>query len=472
MTVNSPKQQERKPSVTLSAGVFLMIMTVMLGGVLLLKADIHALLLVCVAIGGVASYFAGFNFSDITEGIKNSISKATTAFMIFILIGATIGTWILAGTVPSLIVYGLDWLNPGYFLPLVLVICAVTSTATGTSWGTVGTVGLAVMGMGESMGIPAPVVAGAVVSGAFFGDKMSPVSDTTNLSAATAEADLYDHIKNMSFTTVPSFALALVLYFFMGLPYGDAVTVDSAKVELIRTTLEGAFHINPIALLPLVVVLVLNILKVPAVPAMGVGVLLGLLVAVFDQGATFTEALKAVNEGYTIKSGNEMIDKLLVRGGIQNMMWTFSLSFIAICLGGVLETGRFLEVLVAKITERVRSVRHYGLMVISSCFLGNVAMGEIYLSIIVNAGLYKKSFEEKGLRNSMLSRYLEEGATLTGGLIPWTTAGAFISVTLGVDSFSYAPYAFLNLINPVLSIMLTYFGIFVFKKVTKEAETA
>ncbi len=332
--------------------------------------------------------------------------------------------------------------------------------ASGTSWGTAGTIGIALMGMGVGLGIPAPIVAGMVVSGAFFGDKMSPISDTTNLSAVSSDANLYDHIKAMSYTTVPAYLISLVLFTILGFQYANG-TGNPADIVTIQETLVANFNLSPIVILPMVVLFALNLKKVPAVPAMIIGAATAIVVAMAMQGTSLSEALTAVNYGYGKATGVDLVDNLLLRGGIQRMMWTFSLSFIALCLGGVLEKVGYLRALIIGFIGKIKSVGGLVTTVILSTILGNAAMGEIYLGIILNGNLYKDEFKKRGLKSSMLSRLLEEGGTLTGALIPWTTAGAFMATTLGVSTMELAPYAFLNYINPILSIVLSFMGIFV-----------
>ncbi len=456
----SNESKFKAPSVGLSAFVFLSIVAILIFGIMVLHVDIHVLLIMGLIVTSIVSFTLGYSFEDLVDGMKHSISRAMTAMLIFILIGAIIGTWITAGTVPALIYYGLKFLNPQFFLPIGLILCSLTSMATGTSWGTAGTIGIALMGMGVGLGIPAPMVAGMVVSGAFFGDKMSPISDTTNLSAVSAGADLYDHIKAMSFTTVPSYIIALILYTVLGLKFANGAG-NPEDIMIIQNTLETSFNLNPIVILPMVVLFGLNLKKVPAVPAMIIGAFTAIVVAVIFQGTSWSDALTAVNYGYGNASGVPLVDNLLLRGGIQRMMWTFSLSFIALSLGGVLEKVGYLRALIAGVLVRVKSIGGLVLTVMCTTFLGNAAMGEIYLGIILNGSLYQDAFKERGLKPQMLSRLLEEGGTLTGPLIPWTTAGAFMATTLGVSTMELVPFAFLNLINPILSIVLSYLGIFI-----------
>jgi len=464
--MNTNKKND--PSFIVSLLVFLSIVGILISGIFLLKVDIHVLLILGLCITCLISLKYGYSFDELVKGMEKSISRAMTALLIFILIGTIIGSWISAGTVPALIYYGLNILTPRLFLPIGLILCSLTSLSTGTSWGTAGTIGIALMGMGVGLGIPAPIVAGMVISGAFFGDKMSPISDTTNLAAVSAGANLYNHIRAMTYTTIPSYLLALIIYTFIGFRYANG-TGNTADIELIQGTLSANFNLNPIVILPMIILFTLNIFRFPAVPAMIIGTLSGVIVAIIFQGINIGEALTAINYGYTNQTGIALVDNLLVRGGIQNMMWTFSLSFIALCLGGVLELVGYLKVLIKGILSKVKNVGSLVTLVIGTTLLGNASMGEIYLGIILNGTLYKEAFKERDLRPEMLSRLLEEGGTLTGALIPWTTAGAFMASTLGVPVVEYGRYAFLNIINPLLSIILSFMGIFILKtKKTKQ----
>ncbi|MGL5749240.1 MAG: Na+/H+ antiporter NhaC [Paraclostridium sp.] len=442
--------------------VFLSIITTLVLGVGILKIDLHVVLLISLFITITYTLFKGYTWEKIKTGMRLSITRAYDAMLLFILIGATIGVWMLSGTIPSLIYYGLDILSPSIFLPAGLILCSLTSMATGTSWGTVSTVGIALIGIGDSLGIPSPLTAGMIVSGAFFGDKVSPMSDTTNLAAASTDTNLYDHIGSMLYTTIPSYILALIIYTIIGFKYANN-NIDYSQVMLIQDTLSSNFNISIITLIPMITVIILSILRKPAIISMAMGVITGVLVAIVLQDNDITIALMTINGGYNTPTGIEIVDKLILRGGIQSMMSTFSLAFIALSLGGVLDEIGYLKVLVEKIINKINSVGRLVLITISSCVLSNAIMGEAYLSLILNANLYKEVYKDKNLKSSMLSRTLEEGATLTTGLIPWTTAGAFISATLGINSLQYAPFAFFNLLNPIISIGFAYLGIFVIR---------
>ena len=406
----------RRPSFMAALLTFLSIVAILIIGIFALHVDLHILLILGIIVTALVAKKIGYKWEEIQAAMGHGVSRAMIGMFIFIAIGMLIGSWIQAGTVPALIYYGLDLLSPRWFLPAGLLICSITSLATGTSWGTAGTVGLALMGIGVSMGIPAPLVAGMVVSGAFFGDKMSPVSDTTNLAAISAETRLYDHIGAMMYSQLPALVIALVLYTLIGFKYAGG-TIDAAQITEIQQTIAGTFNVSVWLLIPIVVLLTLSIMKVPAIPAMMAGVFTASILSMLTQGSSPADVLTAINYGFSSDTGVVAVDKLLNRGGIQSMMWTFSLSFIALALGGALDELHFLEVLIEKMIAKIKRAASLTTVTIISSILSNAAMGEAYLSIILNGRLYGKAFDEKGLQRRMLSRSLEEGATMTTGII-------------------------------------------------------
>lgn len=464
MAKNRVKHQ---PSFKLSLFVILTIMSILVFGIVVFDIDIHSLLLIAISFITIVSFRLGYTFDDLTDAMRQSIYDIMPALMIFIMIGVLIGSWIISGTVPTIIYYGLKLIRPNLFLPIGLILCSITSLAIGTSWGAVGTVGIALMGMGGGLGIPPAMTAGMIVSGAYFGDKMSPISDTTNLASASVGANLYDHIKAMTYTTFPSYVIVLLLFTLMGMKYSGA-NVNISEINTILETLESSFNINILIMLPMIILFVLNIKRVPAVPAMMIGAFSAMVIAFIFQGEPIKEILLSLNYGYTNESGVELVDKLLNRGGIQSMMWTFSLTFIAISLGSILEKVGYLKALIRNSIEKINNPGLLSMFIIFSTTLGSALMGELFLSIILNANLYKDEFKKKGYKPEMLSRLLEEGGTLTHVFIPWTTGAAFISSTLGVSTFAYAPYALLNYINPILSIVLSFLGIYVLKEGEKD----
>jgi len=435
----------------------------MLVGIVLYHIPIQVLLILALILTALVSYKYGYSTVEMVEGMQSSFSRAMIAMVIFILIGCIIGAWMHSGTVPALIYYGLKLLNPKYFLPLGLIICSLTSLSIGTSWGTAGTVGLALMGIGTGLGFPAPMIAGMVISGAFFGDKMSPLSDTNNLASAAAESNIYRHILGMLYTTVPAYIICLCLYTVLGFTYATHSSVNMAEVLHIQAVLAGRFNLTPFVLLPMGLLVILMIAKVHPIPAMCCATFFGTIIDVTFQRSDIGSALGAIYSGYTQATGFKLVDAILIRGGIQSMMSTFSLAFLALCLGGVLEKVGYVTVLIERAIERIRSDKYMVPLVIGTTFLSNIAMGTNYMSIILNGGAYRKAFDDAGLQRRLLSRLLEEGGTQTAALVPWSTAGAFMAGTLGVATFSYVPYSFLNWVNPILSIVLACFGIFVFR---------
>lgn len=440
--------------------VFGIAIAFLLFGVVVLEYDIHIILLIDLAFICLMSATLGYSFDDLVECMKKTLGQSMSAMIIFIFIGIIVASWIFSGTVPTLIYYGLQYLTPKFFLPLGLILCSVVSLSIGTSWGTLGTMGLAMMGIGAGMGIPAPLTAGMVISGSFFGDKMSPMSDTTNLAPAASGTTLYEHINAMWQTTIPAYIITLVLFTIIGLSYqsGD---VDQSTIALFSETLAGRFVIHPVLLVPVVVLLALNLLHFPAIPGMVLGSLLAVILACVVQGTPLKEVILGLNYGYVEPTGVELVDTLLLRGGVQGMMYTFSLSCIAISFGGVLEQVGYLHKIIEVVVSRVKSDRLMVPLVIASTTLGNVSMGEVYLSIVVNGNLYREAFQERGIRLNMLSRLLEEGGTLTQVFVPWSTSGVFIAATLGVTAGEYWKFALFNYINPLLSIVLALFGVFI-----------
>jgi NhaC family Na+:H+ antiporter len=374
-----------------------------------------------------------------------------------------------SGTIASLLYYGLDLLNPSIFLAAGLIVCSFMSVATGTSWGTVGTIGVVLIGIGDAMGISLPLVVGMVVSGATFGDKLSPISDTTNLAAMSAGTNLYRHIGSMLYTTLPTFIIVLIIYSVWGLQYGDNV-FPKEHIDKIRAALADTYQLNGwVTLLPLLLMLGLSIKRYAAEISMSCSIALAMLIAVTYQGKDGVEVINTLWLNSAGTTGIENIDALLGRGGIYNMAWTLLLSIMALALGGILHHTGLLRVLLVHVIARIQRISTLIATTIVAGLVGNMAMGEAYISIILNCQLFKGVYHEKGVDRAVLSRSVEEGSTLTTGLIPWTTAGTFYVATLGVPTLEYAPYALLNLLNPLVSIAMAVFGIGLLRGMDKSA---
>ena len=458
---------QREPGFPQSLVCFGGVIAIVIVGLLRFGIDLHSLLIIAVIWTAGHAFSLGLRFAAIKMAMSGGIEKGLGAIYIFILIGVLVAALSAAGTVPSLIYYGVDLLDSSIFLPAGLILCSVMSLATGTAWGTIGTIGVVLMGLGEALGIPLPLVAGMVVSGASFGDQMSPVSDTTNLAAMSAETDLYAHIRSMLYTTVPSYVLALVAFTAVGLNYADQ-SLDVQNLVVLKDALAGEFVIGVSALLPLAVLLVLSVRRVAAEPSMLASVGVAVILAVAVQGRGVVDVVNSLNTGYVSNTGLEQIDTLLTRGGVQSMMWTLSLALIALALGGLLDRAGFVHVLLRGLLARITRSATLMTTTIASGIVANMSMGEGYLSIIFGGQIFKKSYEADGLERHLLSRCLEEGATLSTSLIPWTTSGAFCMGALGMSALDYAPWAFFNYITPLMSIILAYMGFGIFRKVVSE----
>jgi len=439
------------------------VIVIVISGLLWLGISLHSLLVIALVWVAGHSYWLGFSYKSIKSSMISGIEKGLGAIFIFFLIGILVAALIESGTIGALIYYGLDLLHPSFFLPAGLVLCSLMSLATGTAWGTIATIGVVLMGLGQALGIPLPLVAGMVVSGASFGDKMSPVSDTTNLAAMSADTDLYSHIKSMMYTTVPTYIICLIIFTFLGF-YFTAQAMSEQELSTLSGLLEVEFAISPLTLLPLFVLLALSINRTPAEASMLASVAAALVLAILTQDRNITEVLNSLHTGYVSDTGLEQLDTLLSRGGIMSMMWTMSLALIALSLGGILDCAGFVRVLLRGILERIERAASLMTATISAGIVANMSMGEGYLSIIFGGQIFKESYEESGLEKHMLSRCLEEGATLSTSLIPWTTSGAFITGVLGMSPLEFAPWTFFNYINPLLSIGLAYLGFGIFRK--------
>ncbi len=422
------------------------------------EGDAHIPILAATVFAALVAVRAGYKWEDIEKGIIESIQMSMQAILILAIIGSLIGTWILSGTVPSMIYYGLQILSPGIFLIATCLICAIVSLSTGSSWTTAGTVGIALLGIGGGLGMPLPLVAGAIISGAYVGDKMSPLSDTTNLAPAMAGADLFDHIKHMALTTGPSLVISLILYGILGMRYAGQ-ELNVGEITELLTTLNQNFNISPWLLIPPILVIIIVVLKVPAIPGLIGGVVLGGLFSAFFQGAGMSAIIDAAHYGFVSETGIVAVDELLTRGGLDSMMWTISLILIAMSFGGILEKTGMLEAIAEKILSLVQSTGSLVLATVFTCIFTNFVAGDQYLSIVIPGRMYKPMYDQKGLHPKNLSRVLEDAGTLTSALVPWNTCGAFMYSTLGIYPFAYLPYAFLNLLNPLISIVYGYTGI-------------
>jgi len=436
-------------------GVFLLISF----GLFVYGASIHAIIFLALVWVSLQARWLGHSFTNIRHMMDEGITKALPAIYIFLLIGMIIASFMQSGTIASLLYYGIGLLSPTIFLATGLILCSFMSVATGTSWGTVGTVGVVLMGIGDAIGIPLALVAGMIVSGATFGDKLSPISDTTNLAAMSAGTNLYRHIGAMLYTTIPTFLIVLGIFIFWGMQYGDNA-LPRGHIDKIRTALAETYQLNLwITLLPLLLLFGLSIKRYAAEVSMTCSIALAMLIAILYQDKDGINVINALWLNSAGTTGIASVDALLGRGGVYSMAWTLLLSIMALALGGILHHAGFLRVLLVHIIARIQRISTLIATTIASGLIGNMAMGEAYISIILNCQLFKGTYQERGLDKAVLSRSVEEGSTLTTGLIPWTTAGTFYTATLGIPTLDYAPYALLNLLNPLVSMGMAVLGV-------------
>lgn len=440
--------------------VFALLIVIMAVGIMVYEVDPHVPMFFGVILAAIMALILGYEWEEIETAMKDGIYRALQSMMILAIIGILIGTWVVAGVVPAMIFYGLKLLSPKIFLIASLLICSITSLATGTSWGTMGTMGLSLMGIAHGLGIPQAVAAGAAISGAYFGDKMSPLSDTTNLAPAMAGTDVFTHVKFMMMPTGVVYIICLVFYGIIGMKYGDAAAGSGiGKVAEISDGLSGSFNINPALLIPPVLVIVCVAMKMPAIPGITVGILAGLALGLIFQDYTLGDYLSAGMSGFVSETGVSEVDELLTTGGLENMMYSISLTMLAMMFGGIMEATHQLEVIVDKLLGLARNGASLVALTEFTCLLSNATMPEQYISIVVPGRMYADTYKKAGLHPKTLSNALEGAGTVTSALIPWNTCGVFIFTTLGVTAKEYGPWAIFNWVMPIMVILMAGFGL-------------
>lgn len=407
-------------------------------------------------------------YKELEKKALSTISSSMQATFILLIVGAMVGVWILNGVVPAMIYYGIQFINPSLFLPVALIICSIVSVSTGSSWTTAATVGIALIGIGNALQYSEAMVAGAIVSGAYFGDKMSPLSDTTNLAPAMAGGDLFGHIKHMLYTTVPAVICSFIIFAFLGLGH-DSGNVDSNKINQIMLVIEQNFNITPALFLLPVIVFLLVKKKMSAIPALSLGTILGVFFAIIFQADLLEKMSEASDlyktimsvsfSGFEIQTGNEIIDKLFNRGGMSGMLNTIWLILMAMFFGGMLEATGMLMAIAQAVLSMAKSVGSLVASTIASGLFLNITASDQYISLILTGRMFRKAYKEKHLAPENLSRAIEDGGTVTSALIPWNTCGAYFATVLGVATFNYVPFALFNILCPVFSIAFAYANI-------------
>lgn len=437
-----------------------------------LEGSNQIVLILSSAVAGVVALRFGYSWDELQEGVVKSISSAMTSILILLLIGSLAGTWMISGIVPAMIYYGLQILNPSIFLFAACVVCSIVSIATGSSWTTAATVGIALIGIGKALGISEGLIAGAILSGAYFGDKMSPLSDTTNLAPAMAGTDLFTHIRYMAYTTVPSITIALILFLVIGFANAGEGTISDSLPIL--EAISDKFNITPLLFIVPVVVVVLIVRKMPALPAILIGILLGGLfalifqpeivkeVATTDGGyakVQFVGVMKAMYGSVSVVTSNDMVNELLSTKGMYGMLGTIWLILSAMIFGGIMERSGMLKRIAKSVISLVNSTGSLVASTVGTCVFFNITASDQYLAIVVPGRMYSDIYRERGLAPENLSRSLEDSGTVTSVLIPWNTCGAYHAGVLGVATFTYLPYCFFNILSPFMSIAFAYFNI-------------
>lgn len=466
------KKDQLKPSFGIALLIVIFMFALLIIQVLQLGGpDIHLSLLFSIAFATILLMLTGTRWKRIEEGVIHGCKIATIPMMILMLIGALIPSWIASGTIPVLIYYGLQLISPSMFLFTAALICGVASISTGSSWTTGATFGVAFMGISYGLGIPGSMAAGAIVSGAIIGDKLSPLSDSTNLAAGVSEANLFKHIKSMFYTTIPAFVIALVIYLIMGFRY-SADSIDTSVTESILEGLSANFNMSPgiaiITLIPLVLVVFMAVKQISALAVMVAASLVGMFIAMFVNGYNLWEMMGFMNYGFSIDSGIFEVDKLLNRGGIQAMMWTLSLGYLGLSFGGILEKTGTLEALLDKMSGATKSARTLIPTHIISAILVNMLSASQYVAILIPGRMYLPAYKKLGIRTDIASRVSEDGGTVTSPLVPWGLCGVYFTGTLGVATLDYLPFTFLAIFVPIISILYAVSGKFIWYNTEEE----
>ena len=436
-----------------------LLVAVLAVGILVYGVDPHVPMFVGTIFAALMALRLGYAWEAVEKSMLDGIYKALQSVIILAIIGILTGVWLDAGVVPTMIYYGLQILKPSIFFVGALLICSITSLATGTSWGTMGTMGVALMGIGYGLGMNPAITAGAIISGSYFGDKMSPLSDTTNLAPAMAGTDVMTHVKFMLPSTGITYGISAVFFLVLGLMQYHGGEADMSSVTELSAALKDMFTINPLLLLPPLVVIVAVALKVPAIPGIVLGIITGSIVGViFQSECTLGTLFSCGMNGFSCETGIYEIDELLNSGGLMNMMFSISMTIIAMMFGGIMEDTHQLEVIVDKVKTLAKSPAGLVALTEVTCVASNATMPEQYISIVVPGRMYAEEYKKKGLHPATLSNALESAGTVTSALIPWNTCGVFILGTLNIGVAQYAPYAVFNWLMPLVTIAMAYMG--------------
>tara|TARA_R110000744_G_C19323730_1_gene557887 strand:- start:225 stop:1682 length:1458 start_codon:yes stop_codon:yes gene_type:complete len=440
-------------------------------------------LLLATGVAAVIGLKNGYEWRAMEKAIIHGISISLGAVLILLAVGSLIGTWLLSGTVPTMVYYGLKIIDPSWFYAATCLVCGVVAMSIGSSWTTAATVGVAFIGIAGGFDLSTSVTAGAVISGAYFGDKLSPLSETTNLAPAVAGSELFEHIKYMLWTTVPSITIALILFLIIGFNHSSGDIGNTDSIVSLTSTLENTYNISALNLIPLLILLVMAYKKMPAFPAVAIGAVIGAIWAlIFQQELIMGMALEGVDstkatimvvwtaffDGVVVETGNTEIDQLLSRGGMSGMLNTIWLVVTALSFGAILEHLGMLKKFVESILAKAKSTGSLIASTVATCIGTNLITADQYMAIVMPGRMYKEEYKNRGLHPVVLSRTLEDSGTITSPLIPWNTCGAFMFGAMALTSYDYIFYCFFNLINPILAVAYGYMGFKIQKVVTKQ----
>ena len=400
----------------------------------------------------------GHKYKDLEAAAAEGIFKGTGAILILLAVGALVGTWIAGGIVPSIIYYGLKTIHPSIFLLATMIICSMTALATGTSWGAAGTAGIAMMGIGQGLGVPAPVTAGAILSGVYFGDKLSPLSDSVILASSMSDVEIVDHIKGMLPISLSAYILTAIAFTIYGFQFSG--NADMAQVEEVMALMEANFNISFMAFIPVIAVLGMLAKKFPSYPVIMFGSALGMVWATLFQGQAPVDAMSALWAPLTVDSGNAFLDNILNRGGMSNMLGSVAVIIFGLGFGGLLDKVGILETIARTFENKITNEGNLTAYTVATAFLANVFGSAMYVSLILTPKIMAGNYDRMGVDRRMLSRSAEFGGTLTSGMVPWSDNGIFMAGLLGVSTFAYIPYMWMSFISLGLVVTFGYLGIF------------
>ena len=436
------------------------------GGFTFLKFNTQAIFFVGAIATGVVALLHGYSLKDVEDYFLDGCRGAVMPAMILMVVGAVIGSWIVSGIVPTIIYYGLGFLTPSTFLVAGFAMCCLISFFTGSSYTAISTIGIALLGIGMGLEVNPAITAGMIISGSLFGDKMSPFSDSTNMAAAAAGTDVFDHVYSMLWTTIPAVIISAILYFIIGLKHAGNV-MDMTAIDNIRNTIAANFNITPIVLIIPILTIFMTIKKVPPIMALTISAIAGIVFAfIFQPQFTFKTIMDSLGSGFTINTEIADVNKLLSRGGMMNMMGAVCLTFLVLGMGQILQKIGVMDAVLGKLAAAVNTPRALVITTLGACLLTTMVCASQYVAIVLPGQVMQPAYTRLGVKKRVLSRTLEDGGTIFCFLLPWTTSGVYVPGVLGVPVLSYAPYAFFCLACPILCVVYAITGFAIFKEET------